>query len=505
LNVYEKIIERAGSDRIALRYRGETRTYGNIAASMLNWSNYLKKNCDDNTPIIIYGHKDIDIIPCALGCSLAGHPYVPIDVTFPQNRASLVIDEINPKIIVDFTGGLTGVKRDAIGKERIAEIFAESDASDAVGSLSPDENDVCYILFTSGSTGSPKGVEIQFRNLQAYMRGFRRIFYAGDGTHTVLNSLSYSFDVSWGYVYPSLYFGYTLHTVDKKMLDNLGDLFEDLKTSGVQTVMSTPSIMDMCAVSQSFDRRVLPDVKRFLFCGEILTDELAKTLKERFVGAEIINTYGPTETTILVTEATVTDEMIASERSIPIGGPLSGTEIRLIGEYGEILPDDERGQLQIIGDSVGPGYFKRPGLTEKAFFIDPKTGKRGYNTGDICYRHGGQYYFCCRNDFQVKLNGFRIELGDVENNLTKIPYISRAAVIPVTRRDKVDYLAAFVVLSERTESSDARQRIAIKKDLGAFAASYMIPRKIVIKESFPADTSGKTDRKALAAELAAER
>jgi len=494
-------MEHAATGRTAIRYRGETRSYADVARAMTNLRGYLQERYgEDGTPVILYGHKDIDMIPCMLGCSLAGHPYVPIDITFPRSRLQMVVEEIAPRLILDFTGELRPEEGcDILYKDQIAEILARDANSEGV--TCPEEESVCYILFTSGSTGRPKGVEIQFSNLDAYMKDFCPLFCAGEEEHTVLNSLSYSFDVSAGYIYPSLYYGYTLHSVDKRMFENLGELFEDLKTAGIQTVMSTPSIMDMCVVSAKFDQNILPDVKRFIFCGEILTNELARTLKARFAGARVVNTYGPTEATILVTEVTVTEEMIDAGRPLPIGHPLPGTVLRVADERGNPLPPREKGQLQILGPQVGPGYFRRPDLTAKAFFEDAATGARGYNTGDICYFDEGEYYFCHRNDFQIKLNGYRIELGDIEINLTKIPYVSRAAVIPVSEGGKTAYLAAFVVLSERTEASPVKQQIAIKRDLGQFVASYMVPRKIIVKSEFPMNTNGKTDRKALEAEI----
>jgi len=502
LNVYSRIIEHAKTGRTAIKYRGESRSYAQVCRAMLSLSGYLKERYGgDDTPVLLYGHKEIDLIPCMLGCSLAGHPYVPIDITFPQSRLLMVVEEIRPRLIMDFTGQLRPEGCDVLYKDQITEMLARNTDADTERIAFPDGEDVCYILFTSGSTGRPKGVEIQFSNLDAYMEDFCPLFYAGEGEHTVLNSLSYSFDVSAGYIYPSLYYGYTLHSVDKRMFENLGELFEDLKGSGVRTVMSTPSIMDMCVVSAKFGREILPDVERFIFCGEILTNELARTLKARFGGAAVINTYGPTEATILVTEVTITDGMIGAGRSLPIGHPLPGTVLRVVDEQGNPLPPREKGQLQILGRQCGPGYFKRPDLTAKAFFQDADTGLRGYNTGDICYFDEGEYYFCHRNDFQIKLNGYRIELGDIENNLTRLPYVSRAAVIPVSEGGKTAYLAAFVVLSEQTESTPVKQQIAIKKDLGQLVASYMVPRKVILKSEFPLNTNLKTDRKALEAEL----
>ena len=509
MNVYEKIVEYAKTERVALRYRGETRSYADVCRAMVNLRDYLVGRLgDDTTPVIIYGHKEIDFIPCMLGCALAGHPYVPVDITFSQSRLELVIEEAEPRVILDFTDTLVIEGCEVLWREQLAQVLTGGDADMSISDigdtvLPPNPEAIQYVLFTSGSTGRPKGVKIKFSNVESYLGVIYPSFYAGEGEHVVLNSFAYSFDLSVGYIYPALYCGYTLHCTDKRMVENLGELFADLKTSGVQTVVATPSLIEMCNVSQSFGRDILPAVQRFIFCGETLTNELARNIRARFGDAEIINTYGPTEATVLVTVTPITDEMIDAERSLPIGSPRNGQVLRIVDENGNVLPPRERGELQIIGSSVSPGYFKRPDLTSRAFFVDAETGLQGYNTGDICYFDDvdGNYYFCYRNDFQIKLNGYRIELGDVENNLLKIPYVSRAAVIPVMDDGRVVYLAAFVVLSERTEASAVKQQIAIKRDLGQLAASYMVPRKIVIKDDFPVNTNGKTDKKALEAEL----
>ena len=155
----------------------------------------------------------------------------------------------------------------------------------------------------------------------------------------------------------------------------------------------------------------------------------------------------------------------------------------------------------MIGKSVSPGYFKRPELNEKAFFTDPVTGERGYHTGDLCYQKGGCIYYCGRLDNQVKLNGFRVELEDVENNLAKVSNVSRAAVLPVMTDGKITSLTAFVLLEKADGLSALKRTQKIRQELGAFLPSYMIPRKIVALDALPLNTNGKVDKKALAAML----
>ena len=174
-----------------------------------------------------------------------------------------------------------------------------------------------------------------------------------------------------------------------------------------------------------------------------------------------------------------------------------------LGEPGrEVAGEEETGELLILGPTVGPGYFGRADLTEKVFFTHPETGLRGYRTGDLYYRKNGLYYYCGRVDNQLKLNGYRIEIEDVEANLQKLPNVQRAAVVPVRDADqKVQYLAAFLLLREADGLTSLKRSIQLKKQAAAYLPAYMIPRKLLVVESFPLNVNGKIDKKALAASL----
>lgn len=198
--------------------------------------------------------------------------------------------------------------------------------------------------------------------------------------------------------------------------------------------VSTPSFAEVCVQSGRFTRELMPALDRFLFCGEVLTHRLCDQLADRFPAARVLNTCGLTEATVLVTAVRVTREMRRSERPIPIGFPLEGVTLRIVdGDGRAVERDEESGELLILGSSVGSGYYRRPDLTEARFFADEATGKRGYRTGDICYRKDGLYYYQGRADNQLKLHGHRIELEDIENSLARVENIARAAATPQWR------------------------------------------------------------------------
>lgn len=494
--VLDAIKKYAAEGRTALINRTESLSYAELDRRSDAFAAWLLESFgDDRTPVVIYGHKETNILPCMYGALKAGRAYVPVDITVPADRAVQICSDVQPKAAVDFRAiGLEAEQ--VLSPDMLENIFAEYSGRTVDTKYRASGNDFAYILFTSGSTGKPKGVPITVANIENLYHELDP-WMAAEGS-VILNQISYSFDVSVCSVYLGVARGMTLYTVDKGMIENIGELFENLAASNVAIWVSTPSFAEMCIPSGKFERSLMPHIEKFLFCGEVLTHKLADELETRFPGAKVINTYGPTEATVLVTAVEITEELRRDELQIPIGYPLPEVTFRVVDDKGNELPSGEQGELLIISNNVGPGYFGRPDLTAKAFFVDEKTGKRGYHTGDSCFERDGLYYYCGRLDNQIKVNGFRVEIEDIENNLVKVENVSRAAVIPVYEDGKVQYLAAFVLLEHADGLTSLKRAIAIKKALGEFLPSYMIPRKITACDSFPLNTNGKVDKKELA-------
>ncbi len=499
MTVLEQLTAFAQTGRTALVNREERVTYRELNAWSDAFAAWLLESLgEDRSPVVLCGDKETGFLPCLFGALKAGRAYVPIDSVVPEDRAAQIIGDVCPKVVVDFTGRALDCPAKVLRPEELGEIFA------APAAVPPEswvgEGDPAYILFTSGSTGRPKGVPITAGNLDAFCQGLLP-YYPEEGG-TVLHQVSYSFDVSGCAVYAGISRGMTLFTVDHKMAADLRELFSCLRESGLTLWVSTPSFAELCVQSGAFVQELIPHLRQFLFCGEVLTHTLCDALAERFPAAQVLNTYGPTEATVLVTAAEITQEMRQDSRPIPIGGAIQGVTLAL-GEPGrEVAGEEETGELLILGPTVGPGYFGRADLTEKVFFTHPETGLRGYRTGDLYYRKNGLYYYCGRVDNQLKLNGYRIEIEDVEANLQKLPNVQRAAVVPVRDADqKVQYLAAFLLLREADGLTSLKRSIQLKKQAAAYLPAYMIPRKLLVVESFPLNVNGKIDKKALAASL----
>ncbi|MBQ6431057.1 MAG: D-alanine--poly(phosphoribitol) ligase subunit DltA [Oscillospiraceae bacterium] len=494
----EKLEQYAGTDRIALLYQGQSVSYRTLFRQAEAFAAYLLDRFgDDDAPVLIYGHKELVIPACMFGAIKAGHSYIPVDTTFPPERVAQILEQAVPCLTVNLTERELPAQQ-AIDEAALADILAKYDGKfDCVDRIA-DQHTV-YTLFTSGTTGKPKGVQITAKNIAAFIDGVAPWFDCGLTEGVFLNEISYSFDVSVCALYYALSRGMTLYTIDKQTLNDPKALFTALRESKIDFWVSTPSLAEFCVRSEQFCEALLPNTKKFVFCGEVLTKKLASEMLTRFPHAEILNAYGPTEATVLVTAVTVDEALCSDSRSIPIGYPFANLRAVIAAPDGTELPDGQEGELLLLGDCVSPGYLHRADLNERAFFTDAKTGMRGYHTGDLCKIENGLIYYLGRMDGQVKLNGFRVELEDVESNLLRVENIARAAVVPVFEDGKTVSLTAFVCLQSPDGLSSLARAKKVKTALSAALPSYMIPRKIVAMDDFPVNTNGKVDKKALSA------
>jgi len=416
-----------------------------------------------------------------------GRAYVPMDSSIPQARVSKIVEGSGAAMVLT--------------PARVAEVLAspssQGQGPDGLRRVEPAEP--FYILFTSGSTGEPKGVVITLANLTSFTAWLLGEHTFSEQGETFLNQAPFSFDLSVMDLYASLLTGGTLVCVTKEELANLKMLYERLAGSGVTCWVSTPSFAQMCMIEKGFRAEMLPRLRRFLFCGETLAPETASQLLERFPTAEVWNTYGPTEATVATTSVRIDRAMLEKYSPLPVGYQMAGTQVVAVDEAGAPVAEGERGELLIAGPNVSPGYLNRPDLNAKVF--THYAGVPAYRTGDWGRCREGLVFFEGRMDGQIKMNGYRIELGDMEANLRALPEIADAVVLPVEKHGKIDSLAAFVVLAEAIPGSEFEVAARVKSRLGERVPAYMVPRKFFFLEAFPMTSNGKADRRVLASRL----
>lgn len=504
-------------DHIAHSYRGSCLTYRELKDRSDALASYLIETFgEDKTPIVVFGHKQHEMLICFLACAKAGHPYVPVDESLPEQRIRDIIESSQSKLIL----GLSSLK----GYETYLTINAISLIIQSyMGKTPPEEywvksGEPYYIIYTSGSTGKPKGVQITLSNLESFVGwglalcslSARKVSEIDRDSmvkmaqrgEIFLNQAPFSFDLSVMDLYLALASGSALYSVDKSMIADLRELFAYFRQSGVSVWVSTPSFAEMCLADSGFHEELLPELRLLLFCGETLSSNCVRRLYQRFPQAKVINSYGPTEATVAVTALHVDRELCKTDEPLPVGYVKEDCRILILDPEGGLVREGDRGEIVIVGDSVSPGYYRNPQMTAKAFALRTLDGcekytSRSYRTGDEGYLKDGILYYCGRVDFQIKLNGFRIELEDIENNLRKLEGIENAVVLPVRKGDKVQYLTAVVVLNRQPEKTEFETALAIKNRLKQYLPEYMIPRKIVFRDSIPMTPNGKINRAGL--------
>lgn len=501
-----KVIESIGnyrdSDLLAMTNGKQQLSYRQLWNESDALASRLKVFCgNDDRAVVVFGHKDPRMLVAFLACVKSGRAYVPIDISVPRNRIESIIDTVEPIVILS-TEDFSPYQRYPIWDIREAEYRS---AGEVGVEITPEdyvkEEDIYYIIFTSGSTGNPKGVQISYSALNHFTEWALTLGACKKEGKKYLNQAPFSFDLSVMDLYMSLTTGSCLVSLEKNVQMDYKRLMETLGTSNVDIWVSTPSFADMCLAEPNFNQAFMSSLRLFLFCGEVLTNRTVENLRNRFPLAQVINTYGPTESTVAVTSVEITEDINNKYVPLPVGCAKPGTEI-VIMEGDKALAEGEKGEIVIIGDTVSEGYMRRPEENAKSFFSIEKNGvmHRAYLTGDKGYYQDGMLFYCGRIDFQIKLHGYRMEIEDIEKNLMKVSNVEKAVVIPVSKDGKVKYLQAFCVYSDGDMTS-AEAVKTIKEELGKYVPDYMIPRKIKIVSFIPMTSNGKVDRKKIAEEV----
>ena len=461
----------------------QTLSYGELGSRSDALAAHLTERFgDDRAPIAVLGHREPEMLIAFLGAVKSRRPYVPLDTALPQQRIDRILAISRPALLLT--------------PEDIARLSISAARPPANGI---QRDDPFYILFTSGSTGEPKGVIITLGCLEHFVTWMLEEHSFISPGEMFLNTAPFSFDLSVMDLYCSLATGGTLFSISRDLVANPKMLYRALANSGATTWVSTPSFAQMCLVEEKFAEAMLPRMRRFLFCGETLAVQTPALLLERFPRAQVWNMYGPTETTVATTSVRVDHSILEKYPALPVGRAMPGTDVFVVNEAGETLPANTRGEIVIAGPNVSPGYLGRPDLTAAAFF--EHRHRRAYRTGDQGRFRDDILFFEGRMDSQIKLSGYRIELGDVEANLLALARVRDAIVIPVIKNGAPQSLAAFVVLSERDDASHFELTQALRRQLGKRLPAYMLPRRFIFLDALPLTANGKADRARLAASL----
>ena len=428
---------------------------------------YLLENCEKQDRIVVCGHKEIYMLASFLACAFAGMTYIPVDVSIPSERRENIIAQARPRLVID--AGIT-------------DVMENGDAEDFTD-VRLGSGDVVYIIFTSGTTGEPKGVQITRSNLESCMNWLDGVCGISGGV--VLNQANYSFDLSVADLYLPLITRSKHFIIERDTQKDFPLLFSELKRSGASLAVMTPSYADLLMTDRSFGGELMPELETILFCGEKLSEKTVARLYERFPGIRIINCYGPTECTFAVTGTTV-----RPGEAITLGDPKPDVDLVIVKDGLAECAEGETGEILIAGASVGAGYLNAA-LNENVF-VD-YNGKRAYLTGDLAYKKDGGFFYVGRKDRQIKYKGYRIELSEIEKVLNALDQVEKAVVTTVGNGDRgVRRIMAFVKLRDGA-ALDAN---GIKQYAQKRLPEYMVP-VIRIVDTVPLNENGKFNEKAI--------
>ncbi|MBC9915636.1 non-ribosomal peptide synthetase [Chitinophaga varians] len=480
----------ATPEAVALRFENDSMTYRELDDRANQLAHYLRgQGVTVDTPVPVCVESSLDMIVGILGVLKAGGAYVPIDPDFPADRIAYMLADTQATTVVSSNACRDKIPATAAvlsldgGPDKIAE-FPKTRSS----AVAAPEH-LVYVIYTSGSTGNPKGVMITHGNLADYLSGLKEALPLKDCRSFALLS-SIATDLGNTVLYGSLLTGGCLHLFSKAAASD-GDLLHDyFAQQQIDCIKIVPSHWKALSATG----KLLLPVKILIFGGEALTTAVTNSIRSSGAGCMVVNHYGPTETTIgkllhIIRPAA------DYQQTIPIGKPFSDTCVYVLDRNGQLCPVGIPGELYIGGSGVAAGYLNKEELTRERFMANPFiTGTQGklYRTGDIVkYLPDGNIVFIGRGDSQVKINGYRVEPGEIERVLNQCSLVRHGIIIVKEDSFGQSQLAAYVI------PAGVPDRNGIYAYLKAHLPVYMLPASLTSQESFPMLANGKVDLKAL--------
>lgn len=494
---------------IAIQFiNGKTITYQQLNARANQIANYFKKiGVSRQEVIAIFNNKTLDDFASMLACLKIGAIYTNLDQMNPSERLSKILEICKPKLILyhsdDFSPELneSGFNSNWIdcGGHFLEEVENENDRN-ALETAKIHPNSAAYIMFTSGSTGFPKGAVMTHDNVMRFVKWTKNRFEIT--TNDVLANVNpIYFDNSVFDFYAAIFNGATLIPIPSPILKKPREILNIVNQAGCTIWFSVPSMLIYFLNLRILNDDDFKNVRKIIFGGEGFPKPKLKELADRFSHRiRFTNVYGPTECTCICSSYDLEkDDLNSLDGILPLGIINPDFDFLVLDESGKQVTPGSVGELCLLGPCVGKGYYGNTELTVKAFkqnYYHLDSIELMYCTGDLVFVDTDTklLHFVARKDNQIKLQGYRIELDEIEAALHKLSYIDEVAVI-YSRSDASSgkIMAAVVLNTDKTETE-------IINDIRKFIPEYMVPRKVILKECLPKNQNGKIDRMLLASE-----
>jgi amino acid adenylation domain-containing protein len=480
-------------DRIAVRFGEETLSYRELNEQANQLAHHLRsRGVASGSLVGLCVNRGVRMLVGLVAILKGGGAYVPLEADNPKSRlahqligAGALVTEANlVERFTEFSGPVICIDTE--------EFLWRSNPGTSIEHHTNSE-DLVYVIFTSGSTGVPKGVAVRHRNLVNYVTFIQRRLQLDqypEGWHFATVS-TLSADLGNTSIFPALASGGTVGVISEEVAMDSVRLARYSREHPIDVLKIVPSHLE-ALMSGSEGAAILPR-KYLILGGEPLSRRLVRRVRDLGADCEIGNHYGPTETTVESVVLRVADygEPDGDGPTVPIGRPIDNTQIYILDSHLQPVPVGVVGELYISGEGVAAGYLNAPELTAERFIDNPFVlNSKMYRTGDLCrYMPDGNVEFLGRADDQIKVRGFRVELGEIEGTLARHPTVNQAVVVakPDAQGDKK--LIAYVVGPSTTED--------LRAYLEEWLPAYMVPTTIISLPSLPLNANGKVDRKSL--------
>jgi amino acid adenylation domain-containing protein len=480
-------------DRVAVRFGEETLSYRELNEQANQLAHHLRSlGVASGSLVGLCVNRGVRMLVGLIAILKAGGAYVPLEPDNPKSRlAHQVMGAVALVTEANLVERFTEFKRPVIRID--TEEFLWRSKSGLNIERSTNSENLVYVIFTSGSTGVPKGVAVRHRNLVNYINFIQRrleLDQYPEGWHFATVS-TLSADLGNTSIFPALASGGTVGVIVEEIAMDSARLARYSREHPIDVLKIVPSHLE-ALLAGSEGTGVLPR-KYLILGGEPLSKRLVRLVRDLGADCEIGNHYGPTETTVESVVLRLTDyrELNGDGPAIPIGRPIDNTQIYILDQHLQPVPVGVAGELYISGEGVGAGYLNQPELTAGRFIDNPFVpNSKMYRTGDLCrYMPDGNVEFLGRIDDQIKVRGFRVELGEIEATLAKHPSVKQAVVVAKTDVHGDKQLIAYVVGPSPTEG--------IGTYLKEWLPDYMVPPIIIPLPSLPLNANGKVDRSSL--------
>lgn len=488
LEYLENTVKRV-PDKTAYANENMEMTFGEVYHDSRAIGSYLAKKNYYKEPVVVFMKKHPHAITAFYGCVYGGCYYVPIDDEMPEFRIRLIFENLHPRVMICDDTTINAVEKfDYNGEILLYDHVRKNEISDEqlLGIRDRQlDTDPIYIVFTSGSTGVPKGVVACHRSVIDYIENLSDVLCFNENTRFA-NQTPLYFDACLKELYPTLKFGATTYIVPKSLFMFPIKLVEFLNEYKINTVCWVVSALTMISAFKTFNKIKPEYLHTIAFGSEVFPIKQLKIWRETLPKARFVNLYGPTEATGMCCYFEV-DREFKLDEVVPIGRPFHNTEILLLDENDKLVEDGKVGEICVRGTSLTLGYYSNFEKTNEVFVQNPLNSRYPeliYKTGDLGKRNErGELIFVSRKDYQIKHMGHRIELGEIEVNVNMIEEISTSCAVYDKEKGKI-------VLYYIGELEPDKLVRLLKDKL----PRYMIPNKTEKLEQMPLTANGKIDR-----------